>query len=179
MTELVQYDNPDAVLTEDVVEHLERQLLSARRLLQLALEQGAAIRERDVQNVVILTGLMQAELERRTLIESERSELLMRAGVRLGVDPGAVSMGLLLTVMTPDLADEANVRSAELRGLLDEVQRTHHVNRVLMNQELAFLDHLLRLAEGDRQLGYDSGGDHSRLTGRRLASRHHVLDLEV
>jgi hypothetical protein len=48
-----------------------------------------------------------------------------------------------------------------------------------MNQELAFLDHLLRLADSDRHLGYDSAGDHSPMTARRLSPRHRVLDLEV
>jgi hypothetical protein len=81
--------------------------------------------------------------------------------------------------MSPELAETARARSAELRGLLEEVQREHHVNRALMNQELAFLDHLLRLADADGQLGYDSAGDRSRATAPRLVSRHRVLDLEV
>jgi hypothetical protein len=48
-----------------------------------------------------------------------------------------------------------------------------------MNQELAFLDHLLRLADTDRHLGYDSAGDHNRMAAPRFTSRHRVLDLEV
>ena len=63
--------------------------------------------------------------------------------------------------------------------MLEEVQREHYVNRALMSQELSFLDHLLRLADADRHLGYDSAGDHNRVTAPRLSSRHRVLDLEV
>jgi hypothetical protein len=81
--------------------------------------------------------------------------------------------------MDPGRAPLAHARSAELRGILEEVQREHHVNRALMNQELAFLDHLLRLTDADRHLGYDSAGDHNRMTAPRLSSRHRVLDLEV
>jgi len=44
---------------------------------------------------------------------------------------------------------------------------------------LAFLDHLLRLTDADRHLGYDAAGDHNRMTAPRLASRHRTLDLEV
>lgn len=172
-------DQFDAVLTNDVIAHLDAQLVSARRLLGIVLDQGAAIRQRDVQNVVALTGLLQVELQRRTRMERDRSRLLERAGVRLGVAPGAVSISLLDTVMDPMRAPEAQARSAELRGLLEEVQREHHVNRALMNQELAFLDHLLRLSDSDRHLGYDAAGDHNRTTGPRLASRHRMLDLEV
>lgn len=143
------------------------------------LEQSQAIRDRDVQAVVTLTGLLQAELQRRSLIEGERTRLLERAGVRLGVGPGSVTIELLLEIMDPVSAGEAAVRSAELRGLLEQIQREHHVNRVLMNQELAFLDHLLRLSDEDDQLGYDSVGDHSRLSPPRLSPRHRVLDVEV
>jgi hypothetical protein len=81
--------------------------------------------------------------------------------------------------MDPSRAQLAHARSAELRGIVEEVQREHHVNRALMNQELAFLDHLLRLADSDRHLGYDSAGDHNRVNAPRLSSRHRTLDLEV
>jgi hypothetical protein len=179
MSALIEVSQSDAVLTGDVLAHLEAQLASARRLLQIVLEQSVAIRNREVHGVVTLTGMLQAELQRRGLIEHERSRLLERAGVRLGVAPGAVTITLLLGVMDPTAAEGASARSAELRGLLDEVQREHHCNRALMNQELAFLDHLLRLTDADRHVGYDSAGDHSRASGARLASRHRVLDLEV
>ena len=179
MSVLVESEQFDAVLTNDVLAHLDAQLASARGLLQIVLEQGAAIRRRDVQNVVVLAGRLQAELQRRVLIERDRAKLLERAGARLGVAPTAVSIDVLDAVMDPARGELAHARSAELRGLLEEVQREHHVNRVLMNQELAFLDHLLRLADADRHLGYDAGGDHSRMTAPRLASRHRVLDLEV
>jgi hypothetical protein len=169
----------DALLTDDVIIHFGTQLTSARRILQIVLEQGAAIRTRQVQIVVSLTGLLQAELQRRATIESQRVRLLERAGVMLGVAPSAVSIALLITVLDPEGVQEASLLAAELRGLLEEVQREHHVNRVLMNQELAFLDHLLRLSDSDRQLGYDAAGDHSRLSGRHLKGRHHVLDMEV
>ncbi|MBI5104240.1 MAG: hypothetical protein HZB46_04510 [Solirubrobacterales bacterium] len=49
----------------------------------------------------------------------------------------------------------AKGRSAELRGMLSEVQREHTINRALMRQELAFLSHLTRMlgVEGE-DVGY-------------------------
>lgn len=179
MSALAVADQPDIVFTNDVIAHLDAQLASARRLLAIVLEQGAAIRKRDVQNVVSLTGMLQAELQRRALIERDRARLLERAAARLGIAPTAVSITVLDAVIDPVRVDEAHARSAELRGMLDEIQREHHVNRALMNQELAFLDHLLRLADSDRNFGYDSAGDHNRMRAPRLAGRHRVLDLEV
>lgn len=169
----------DAILTTDVLAHLGVQLESAQRLLQIVLEQGAAIRQRDTKAVVSLTGLLQVEMQRRMSIERDRARLLERAGARLDVAPGAVTIGLLDTVMDPARACEAHERSAQLRGILDEVQREHHVNRALMSQELAFLDHLLRLSDADRNLGYDSAGDHNRAAAQRASRRHRSLDLEV
>ena len=51
--------------------------------------------------------------------------------------------------MAPLEAATARERSAELRGLLEEIAREHGINRALMRQELAFLDHLMRLVGGE------------------------------
>jgi hypothetical protein len=75
-------------------------------------------------------------------------------------------------------ADLAVARSGELRGLLHEVQREHECNRVLMAQELAFLDHLLSLTEGNLT-GYGARGDRAPHNQLLAAGRQRVLDLEV
>ncbi len=177
MTAALPAQQGDALLTADVLAHLDVQLAAARRLLGVVLEQGAAIRSRDVRSVVALTGILQAELQRRGLLEDERTRLLERAGARLGVSAGAVTLSLLETLMEPEAARDARARSSELRGLLEEIQREHRCNRALMHQELAFLDHLLRLAGAGGDLGYDSAGD--RPAAAAVSGSHRVLDLEV
>jgi hypothetical protein len=168
----------DSVLTLEVLTHLDAQLVSVRRLLQVVLAQGAAIQRRDVANVVTLTGVLQAELQRRKLIEDERARLLDRAGIRLGLPAGGVTLALLEQLMDVESASGARARSAELRGLLEQVQREHYVNRALMSQELAFLDHLLRLAGQGGDIVYDASGE--RPAARRPAmATHRVFDLEV
>jgi flagellar biosynthesis/type III secretory pathway chaperone len=179
MSAVVSLAEVDALLAGDVIAHLDAQLISARRLLQVVLEQAAAIRRRDVRSVVALTGVLQAELQRRDGIEQERSRLLERAGARLGVNPGAVSLGLLEGLMHPQAAQSARERSAELRGLLEEVKREHYCNRMMMRQELAFVDHLLRLAHGEGDAGYDSGGDRPTAAHSMSSGRHRMFDLEV
>ena len=177
MSQTLVYDRSDAVLTTEFVAHLEAQLVAARRLLQVVLEQGVAIRNRDVRGVVQLTGMLQAELKRREQLKHERVALLARAGVRFGVSGGSVTLSLLETLMDPESAQIAGARSAELRGLLEVVRREHHVNRALMGQELAFLDHLLKLAGiGDET--YNAGGDRLATTAAQVTGRR-VLDLEV
>jgi 6,7-dimethyl-8-ribityllumazine synthase len=168
----------DSVLTSDVLTHLEAQLSSVRGLLQVVLEQGTAIRERNVPAVVTLTGVLQGELQRRSTLEQERARLLERAGSRLGVSAGAVTLGLLTELMEPEAAALAEAKSAELRGLLEVVQREHYCNRALMSQELAFLDHLLRLAGIGGETRYGSAGDRVATTAAQ-ATGHRVLDVEV
>jgi hypothetical protein len=177
MTALVETSDP--LIGRDILSHLDAQLVAARRLLQIVLEQGAAIRNRDVRNVVRLTGSLQAELQRRTLIESERARLLERAGTRLGVSAGAVSLSLLESLLDPPAAAVARTRTSELRGLLEQAQREHYVNRALMNQELAFLDHLLRLAGQGDELGYDAAGDRPVPSHSTGPANRRMLDLEV
>ena len=151
MSSMVLHDQADAILITEVIAHLEAQLVSARRLLQVVLEQGIAIRNRDVRGVVQLTGVLQAELQRRQLLE---------------------------TLMDPESAQAAGARSAELRGLLELIQREHHVNRALMSQELAFLDHLLKLAGLGGNESYDATGDRLGSTAAQVTG-HRVFDLEV
>jgi hypothetical protein len=171
-------EQPDLALTGEVLAHLEAQLVAARRLLQVVLEQGTAIRNRDVRGVVQLTGVLQAELQRRQLLETQRLVLLQRAGTRLGVPGGSVTLALLETLMDHESALLAGARSAELRGLLETVQREHHVNRALMSQELAFLDHLLKLAGIGGDESYNAGGDRLASTPAQHTG-HRVFDLEV
>ena len=177
MSALAESHSGDVLLTGDVLAHLDSQLVAARRLLGVVLEQGAAIRRRDVQNVVRLAGMLQVEMQRRELLEQERLRLLTHAGSRLSIAPEAVTLSMLERLLEPAGAGAARERAAELRGLLAEIQREHHVNRALMAQELAFLDHLLRLTGGGG--GYDAGGDHASPSPHSALTRRRVFDVEA
>lgn len=177
MSALAALPEQDYLLTGDVLAHLDAQLLSARRLLGVVMEQGAAIRARDVDTVVRQAGRLQAELQHRQLLEGERSRLLERAGARLGLLPAGVTLPALCSLMDPASVQEALTRSAELQGLLAQLQREHAINRALLSQELAFLDHLMRLVDGDADL-YGAGGARSASGVSAIAPRR-VLDLEA
>jgi len=78
-------------------------------------------------------------------------------------------------------ADLARARSAELRGLLAEIAREHGVNRALMRQELAFLDHLTRLIGAEPQTGYrpPAPAGSSPAAARPSSSPHRVLNVQA
>lgn len=171
---------PDPLLATDVIAHLDVQLASARALLEVVLEQGKAIRARDVQAVVRATGMMQVELHRRRAIEEDRARLLERSGARLRTPAGQVTLEALAALMPSELADLARLRSAQLRGLLFEIQREHAINRALMSQELAFLDHLLRLVDGEGPGAYDCAASTARPVALAAASSaRRVLDMRA
>ena len=157
----------------DVLAHLDLQIDSARRLLGSILGQGSAIRERNVENVIARLADIKTEMDLRAGLEGERTDPLVRAGAQLGVPAAAVTLEAMTRLMTPTVAERARERSAELRGLLDEVTREHGINRALMRQELAFLDHLVRLLAKEPDAGYRPGGPATP------AASHHVLNLQA
>ncbi|HEY2767764.1 MAG TPA: flagellar export chaperone FlgN [Solirubrobacteraceae bacterium] len=164
----------------EVLAHLDAQIESVQRLLEVVLEQGAAIRTRDVHNVVRLAGLLHGELTRRAQIEHTRSALLARAGAELGIAPAAVTLTRLGALMGQPAAALAAQRSAHLRGLLAELRREHSCNRALMQIELSFLDHVMKsLALDGAVHSYDAAG--ATATGARAASHGalRVLDLQA
>jgi FlgN protein len=169
----------DRALAADVLAHLEAQIDSARSLLEVVLEQGAAIRARDVHTVVRLAGILRGEMGRRQLLEEERSRLLARSGERLGVPAEGVTLALLCTLMDDATAERANARSAELKGLLHELQREHTCNRALMQIELGFLDHLMGMLSLDGVNGYDTHGSSTPITRSHPDGGLHVLDLRA
>jgi hypothetical protein len=169
----------DDALAADVLAHLDVQIESARGLLELVLEQGVAIRARDVHNVVRLAGMLHGEMSRRQQIEQERSRLLTISGERLGIPAEQVTLTRLSTLMGPGSAELASVRSAELKGLLHELQREHNCNRALMQMELSFLDHLMKSLALDGVNGYSAQGSSAAITRGRPNGSLHVLDLQA
>lgn len=147
-----------------LIDHLRMQVASARRLLMVLLSQRDSIRKQDVEGVLARLGDVQAELAVRQRIERERDDLLRTAGTRLGVAPDALHLEDLLGGVPGEQADEARNLSAELKGLLSEISVVHQQNRLLIRQELSFLDHLLRVLSGAPQAGYSASGGFASAT---------------
>jgi hypothetical protein len=169
-----------SVLEAELLAHLDSQIASARKLLGLVLEQGKAIRARDVEAVLARLTDVQTEMGRRGALEQERAALLQRAGAALGVPATQVTLERLCALVAPAAADAARERSAELRGLLAEIAREHGINRALMRQELSFLAHLTRLVGQETEPGYGrptaAGGGSPAASAPPL---HRALDLQA
>jgi flagellar FlgN protein len=156
----------DAALSQAVLEHLDVQIASARRLLASILAQGTAIRARDVESVLGRLAEVKTEMGLRATLEEHRTNLLVRAGIAIGIPAPQVTLDAMTTLMPANEGARARQRSSELRGLLAEIAREHGINRALMRQELAFLDHLVRLIGQEPTGGYSPGGNDSAPTYR-------------
>jgi hypothetical protein len=167
----------DAELSAAVLSHLEVQIESARRLLASILSQGTAIRARDVEAVIARLGEVKAEMGRRGDLEEQRTNLLVRAGIALGVPAPQVTLDAMTMLMPVNEGARARQRSAELRGLLAEIAREHGINRALMRQELAFLAHLTRLVGQDTEPGYGRPG--AQAAAPSAPPLHRALDLQA
>lgn len=163
----------------ELLAHLDVQIASARKLLGIVLEQGAAIRERDVEGVLARLADIQTEMGRRAQLEQDRTRLLQSAGAVLGVPAAQVTLERLCVLVTPAAATAARDRSAELRGLLAEIAREHGINRALMRQELAFLSHLVRLVGQEPEAGYRPGSTPSDRPAGGPGQLHRVLNVQA
>lgn len=165
-----------------LIGHLDAQLHSADRMLDLVLQQGRAVRAREVERVLDLVAQLQLETDARSRLEAQRTMLLQHAGSALGVHGSAITIDAFCSLLEPGAALAARERSERLRGVLREVRDEHLVVRTLMRQELAFVDHLVRLLGGE-----DSGqtGAYSPPTRARAAQpaaapqTHRLLDLQA
>ena len=162
----------DAALSAAVLAHLDVQIESARRLLASILSQGTAIRARDVEGVVARLAEVKTEMAQRADLEEQRTNLLVRAGIALGVPAPQVTLDAMTRLMPANEGARARQRSAELRGLLAEIAREHGINRALMRQEMAFLDHLVRLLGQEPEAGYRPDG------ADRTPATHRVFDAQ-
>jgi hypothetical protein len=141
-----------------LIDHLERQLASAQRLLQTVIAQRDAIRAQDVEGVLARLAEVQQEMGRRMQLERERDVLLDQASTALRRPASDLTLEMILVLVPAGDAVRARTLSAELRGTLSETARVHGQNRVLIRQELAFLDHLMRVLSGTPEGAYSAGG---------------------
>jgi flagellar biosynthesis/type III secretory pathway chaperone len=150
-----------------LTDHLQRQLESSRRLLEIVLSQRESIRKQDVESVLASLTDVQAEMGYRARLEQERDAILREVGTASGAAPDTLDLEAVLVGLPEHEASHARALSAELRGLIAEVGRIHDQNRILLRQELTFLDHLMRVMSGTPQTGYSPAG---WTTGRQTAN---------
>ena len=125
---------------------------------------------------------LQGEMERRGGLELDRNRLLTTPAPQLGVAGHAITLDAMTTLMGPARGEPP--RAAQRRAARPAQPRSareHAINRALMRQELAFLDHLTPAAVRHRRPA--ATARRSSVRARACASaprlRHTLLDLEA
>jgi hypothetical protein len=95
------------------------------------------------------------------------------------VPPEAVSISRLSAMLPSQSAAQAVSRSAQLTGMLHELQREHLLNRALMKVELSFLDYLMKTLSLDANHIYDATGAGGSSARTDPTAGMRVLDLEA
>jgi hypothetical protein len=103
----------------------------------------------------------------------------MAAGSALNLPPHTVTLDALAQLLAPAQEAVARERSAELRGLLSEIGKEHAINRALMRQELAFLDHLMRELGAEPDTGYGAALVPAAAARPAAHSPFRTLDLQA
>lgn len=152
--------DPDALS-----EHLQRQILSVRRMIEILDHQREVILRHEVAAVVAAAIDLQGEIARRMSLEQERASLLTAAASRLGCAPAEVGLKHLLVGLDDERADLLRSWSEELRGLISELSIRNIYNRDLIQQELGFVEFMLEaIGETAPLPGY---GAHGHQTTRK------------
>jgi hypothetical protein len=154
----------------ELLAHLEAQVASAERLHSTVLAQTEAIKTQNVPELLARLGDVQTELGVRKRLEVERDRLIAAAAARRSVAPETINLDAMLDGAPADFSARARALSAHLRSVLAKVARIHASNRLLIRQELTFVDHLLRVISGTPQAGYSPGGWASSPTHRPTTS---------
>ena len=81
-----------------LLDHLERQLASSRRLLQIVIAQRDAIRAQDVEGVLARLAEVQQEMGRRMQLERERDTLLEQASNALRRPAADLTLEMILVL---------------------------------------------------------------------------------
>ena len=143
----------------DLIDHLERQLESSRRLLGSCSPRATRSARQDVEAVLARLADVQAEMVNRARLERERDALL-RAG-RAPRSACAATSSTLEDLLVAAARQTRRSARASCRPSCGPARRGRPGARpepVLIRQELAFLDHLMRVLSGAPQGGYSPTG---------------------
>jgi hypothetical protein len=132
-------DVSGAVLAEQLASQTERQ----RRLLSLVRAQRDALRRGDVEALRTITADQEEAVLGAALLERDRDRHARALAESLGLDPGADASEIAAAL--PEGERNALEQAAEeLRAVVAELTDVSHGNRMLVEQELRTIDHLVR-----------------------------------
>lgn len=128
----------------EMVLNLEDQVRIYRQLLDLSQAQLVALRAQDVHAVHAVLQEIEVTMLERSKVEQRRSALLEAIARELGVPVAEVTASLLSQVADESVGAAIADASRRLGELVAELARVVERNRVILEQELAIIDHMVK-----------------------------------
>lgn len=127
-----------------ILANLDEQVRLYRHLLTLSTAQLEALQRHDVRAVHAILQEIELAMLERAKVERRRADLLMAIASELGVPLDEVTATLLSQISDAPVAEAIAAASTELRALIVELDLVVGKNRVLLEHELAIIDHMVK-----------------------------------
>lgn len=164
----------DASAINEIVVNLDDQVRVYRRLLDLSQAQLVALQAQDVRTVHAILQEIELAMLERSKVDQRRSEVLMHIAQQLGIALEDVTASLLQQRADAPIGEAIANASAELRGLVGDLDGVVARNRALLEHELAIIDHMVHgMTTVPDKPTYAADG------GQREAARLKLLDAQV
>jgi hypothetical protein len=162
-------------IAHEICLNLGEQTRVWRRLLDLSQAQLAALQQQDVHAVHALLQELEVAMLDRSRTEVRRSMLLEQAAAKLGMPAAQITRDHISAHCDEPLAQELARAAEELRALVVELDAVTARNAVMLEQELAIIDVLVRGATVDTsaRMTYGKAGVQDE------APRLRLLDAQV
>ena len=133
-----------SVAVQEIVLNLGDQVRLYHRLLDLAQAQLAALQQQDVRLVHAILQEIEMVMLDRSKVEQRRGVAINTVAAELGIPSDEITASLLQGIADVPLAQALESASAKLRGLVKELDVVVGKNRVLLEHELAVIDHMVK-----------------------------------
>ena len=164
-----------APVAHDVLVNLQDQVRVYGHLLNLSQAQLAAVQAKDVHSVHAILQELEMTMMERARLEQNRSFLLTRAGLELGVPAAEVTAAKLQATTDAAIGQAISRCSEELKAIVMQLDSVVARNRALLEHELAVMDHLVKGMTVDRT----ATPTYMRSGAQREAGRLRLLDAQV
>ncbi|MCW2927565.1 MAG: hypothetical protein JWM86_1533 [Thermoleophilia bacterium] len=136
-------------VTRELCLTVQEQARVWRRLLDLSLAQLDALKSQNVHGVHAILQELEVTMLERSRTEVRRGILLQQAATMLDVPVEAITRDVLVEHVDPQLAASLVEAAEELRALVVELDAVVGRNTVLLEQELAIIEVMVRGATVD------------------------------
>ena len=141
-----------ASLMEELVTTLTREEELYRELLPVQEKKTAILIKNDLQQLQEITALEQETMDKVSVLERKRAEVMKNMGMVLGRDPKTLTLSKLIQIMEKQPDDQKKLQELydKLQGSVKKLVTINDRNRMLIQQSLEILEFNMNLIQSTR-----------------------------